>query len=84
MCDTQAKGEFDYVSTMEDLTQGQRIGNYSIDFQRKGSQQWETLVPPVQPVVSACPQRPFRQYMTYQISCRPCSDYRRGALAYTI
>jgi hypothetical protein len=26
-------GEFDYVVTMEDLTHGQRFGNYSIDYQ---------------------------------------------------
>merc|ERR1712187_977631 len=38
---------FDYIVTMEDLKQGQRIANYSIDFQRKGSSSWETLVPPV-------------------------------------
>ena len=27
--------------------QGQRIGNYSIEFRRKGGSTWETLVPPV-------------------------------------
>jgi len=41
--------EFDYILSMEDLTQGQRIGNYSIDFRRPGSDVWEVLVPPVQP-----------------------------------
>lgn len=53
---TQATGEFDFISTMEDLTNGQRIGNYSIDYQRKGSDQWEVLVPPVQLVVSLVAQ----------------------------
>jgi len=38
---------FDYIVTMEDLKYGQRIANYSIDFQRRGSSSWETLVPPV-------------------------------------
>ena len=42
-------GEFDYVVTMEDLSKGQRIGNYSIDFRREGSDEWEVLVPAVQP-----------------------------------
>ena len=28
---------------------GQRIGNYSIDFRRRGSTAWEVLVPAVQP-----------------------------------
>lgn len=37
--------EFDYVVTMEDLTQGQRIANYSVEFQRMGSSDWETLIP---------------------------------------
>lgn len=39
---------FDYIVTMEDLSKGQRIGNYSIDFRRKGRATWEVLVPPVQ------------------------------------
>ena len=42
-------GRFDYVVTMEDLSHGQRIGNYSIDFRRPNSSHWEALVPPVQP-----------------------------------
>ena len=42
-------GPFDFIVTMEDLTRGQRIGNYSIDFRREGSAEWEVLVPPVQP-----------------------------------
>jgi hypothetical protein len=42
-------GQFDYVVTMEDLSRGQRIGNYSIEFRRKNSTQGETLVPAVQP-----------------------------------
>ena len=41
------KGWFDYVVTMEDLTQGQRIMNYSVEFQRPDSSDWETLIPPV-------------------------------------
>ena len=40
-------GEFDYVQTMEDLSKGQRIGNYSIEYKRKGYPKWEILVPPV-------------------------------------
>ena len=44
----QVTGEFDYVVIMEDLRHGQRIGNYSIQFRRKGGSSWETLVPPVQ------------------------------------
>lgn len=42
-----ANSQFDYVVSMEDLSMGQRIANYSIDFQRQGSTTWETLVPPV-------------------------------------
>eukprot|EP00038_Savillea_parva_P005285 m.150703 g.150703 ORF g.150703 m.150703 type:complete len:549 (-) comp11686_c1_seq4:98-1744(-) len=38
---------FDYIMTMEDLTYGQRIGNYSIEYRASGSTTWETLVPPV-------------------------------------
>lgn len=38
---------FDYIVTMEDLAFGQRIANYSVDFQRHGSKAWEILVPPV-------------------------------------
>merc|ERR1712217_409926 len=39
---------FNYVVTMEDLSHGQRIANYSVEFQRAGSSVWEALVPPVQ------------------------------------
>ena len=45
----KVKGQFDFVLSMEDLTHGQRIGNYSIDYKRTGSSTWETLVPPVLP-----------------------------------
>lgn len=45
-----ATGEFDFIVTMEDLRFGQRIGNYSIDFRQEGSDVWEVLVPPVQPI----------------------------------
>jgi hypothetical protein len=41
------KGPFDYIVTMEDLTHGQRIGNYSVEYRLKGSTSWEVLVPPV-------------------------------------
>ena len=41
------QGPFDYIVTMEDPSKGQRIGNYSIDFRRKGHENWEVLVPPV-------------------------------------
>lgn len=41
---------FDYVVTMEDLRFGQRIANYSIDYEPVGSPgKWLTLVPPVVP-----------------------------------
>eukprot|EP00040_Diaphanoeca_grandis_P031044 m.184931 g.184931 ORF g.184931 m.184931 type:complete len:360 (+) comp32212_c0_seq9:8-1087(+) len=40
-------GEFDYIVSAEDLRHGQRVGNYSIEFRRNGSQLWEMLVPPV-------------------------------------
>jgi hypothetical protein len=42
-------GEFDFITSMEDLSKGQRIGNYSVDFKRKSSSTWEVLVPAVQP-----------------------------------
>jgi alpha-L-fucosidase len=38
---------FDYVVTMEDLRFGQRVANYSFDYQAVGSDAWEVLVPPV-------------------------------------
>jgi len=38
---------FDYVVTREDLLQGQRVANYSFEYQAVGSTLWETLVPPV-------------------------------------
>ena len=44
---TDAGSLFDYVQTQEDLTKGQRIANYSVEFQRTGSTDWEVLVPPV-------------------------------------
>ena len=40
---------FDYVVTMEDLSNGQRIGNYSIDYREHGSDAWQVLIPPVKP-----------------------------------
>eukprot|EP00656_Telonema_subtile_P058606 TRINITY_DN9979_c0_g1_i1.p1 TRINITY_DN9979_c0_g1~~TRINITY_DN9979_c0_g1_i1.p1 ORF type:complete len:236 (+),score=29.21 TRINITY_DN9979_c0_g1_i1:372-1079(+) len=43
----EVAGEFDYVVTMEDLSFGQLIGNYSIDFRLKDSTEWLVLVPPV-------------------------------------
>eukprot|EP01065_Artemidia_motanka_P032943 TRINITY_DN39921_c0_g1_i1.p1 TRINITY_DN39921_c0_g1~~TRINITY_DN39921_c0_g1_i1.p1 ORF type:complete len:524 (+),score=162.30 TRINITY_DN39921_c0_g1_i1:65-1573(+) len=42
-----AGGQFDYVVTMEDLVHGQRIANYSVEYQQRGSDEWETLVPHV-------------------------------------
>lgn len=42
----------DYIVTMEELSEGQRIANYSVEFQRSGASKWETLVPPVQPTPS--------------------------------
>jgi alpha-L-fucosidase len=44
------KGEFDFIVSLEDLSKGQRIGNYSVDYKLKGrGSTWQTLVPPVQP-----------------------------------
>lgn len=47
---------FDYVVTMEELSKGQRVANYSVEFQRAGSTAWEVLVPPVKP--KSLPDRP--------------------------
>ena len=33
---------------MEDLTHGQRFGNYSVEYMAVGGSSWEMLVPPVQ------------------------------------
>ena len=41
---------FDYIITMEDMTKGQRVGNYSIDYRLTDSEVWSVLVPPVQPI----------------------------------
>lgn len=49
---------FDYIVTMEDLKEGQRIANYTVEFQRKGKKTWETLVPPVQPKADTVGDRP--------------------------
>jgi hypothetical protein len=38
---------FDYVVTMEDLRYGQRIANYTVEYQAVGGTTWEVLVPPV-------------------------------------
>lgn len=40
---------FDYVVTREDLLQGQRVANYSFDYQQVGGGggEWQVLVPPV-------------------------------------
>jgi len=43
--------EFDYVMGMENLVYGQRVGNYSVEYQAVGSSTWETLVPAVVPAV---------------------------------
>ena len=48
-------GGFDYIVTMEDLARGQRVGNYSIEGRRVGSDQWEILVPPVPARAAAGP-----------------------------
>ena len=40
-------GDFDYIVTSEDLARGQRIGNYSVEYRKHGSDEWEMLVPPV-------------------------------------
>jgi alpha-L-fucosidase len=46
--DLQSGGAlFDYVVSMEDLTHGQRIANYSVECQRGAGADWEMLVPPV-------------------------------------
>jgi hypothetical protein len=54
----EAGSVFNYIVTMEDLSLGQRISNYSIDFQRKGSTMWEVLVPPVRRKKLALKDRP--------------------------
>ena len=38
---------FDYLVSMEDLAHGQRIANYTIEYQAVGGGPWRTLVPPV-------------------------------------
>ena len=38
---------FDYVVSMEDLSFGQRVANYSFEFMAVGGDVWEMLVPPV-------------------------------------
>ena len=40
---------FDYVVSAEDMTKGARFANYSIEYQRAGSSEWEVLVPPCPP-----------------------------------
>ena len=39
--------EFDYIMIMEDLSHGQRFGNYSVEYMAVGTSTWRTLVPPV-------------------------------------
>lgn len=36
---------FDYIVTQEDLSQGQRISNYSIEYRAVGSTDWNLIVP---------------------------------------
>jgi alpha-L-fucosidase len=38
---------FDYVVSREDLSRGQRVANYSFEYQAVGSSAWQVLVPPV-------------------------------------
>lgn len=38
---------FDYIETMEDLSQSQRITNYTVEYQARHGGPWLTLVPPV-------------------------------------
>lgn len=40
---------FDYIETKEDLTKSQRIANYTVQYRRSASAEWETLVPAVLP-----------------------------------
>lgn len=47
LLELEAGSTFDYVVTMEDLSSGQRISNYSIQYQQRGSSVWETLIPAV-------------------------------------
>ena len=42
-----AAAEFDYIMTMEDLSKGQRVANYSVSYLAAGSSTWAPLVPPV-------------------------------------
>ena len=46
---------FDYIVTREDLLQGQRVANYSFEYQAVGSSVWEVLVPPVVKNASGVP-----------------------------
>jgi len=59
---------FDYIMSMERLVEGQRIANYTVEFQRKGSDIWETLVPPVLQVVQDRPDGhdPRDQYVGHK------------------
>eukprot|EP00051_Salpingoeca_urceolata_P027593 m.482267 g.482267 ORF g.482267 m.482267 type:complete len:515 (+) comp22486_c0_seq1:4013-5557(+) len=54
----EGSASFDYVMAMEDLIQGQRIANYSVEFKRRGSDAWEFLVPPVVPHNKSLGDRP--------------------------
>jgi len=81
--DVTAPGGFDYIVAMEDLTRGQRIGNYSIDYRVKGSEAWEVLVPPVMPSPPSPPSAlhdrpdgsdPRSQYVGYKRIDRPVVD----------
>lgn len=49
---------FDFVVTMEDLTHGQRIANYTVEYQDTSGGPWRTLVPPVVRNSSSVGDRP--------------------------
>ncbi len=49
---------FDYVVSMEDLTYGQRIGNYSFSYMAVGGTEWLTLIPPVNSSAVSLGDRP--------------------------
>jgi len=49
---------FDYVVAMEDLRFGQRVANYTWEFQAVGGAEWLTLVPPVVRNASRVGDRP--------------------------
>lgn len=81
-----ATAPFDFVMSMEDLSHGQRIGNYSIDYRLTSSQSWQTLVPPVYKhatpdIISGPRARARDQYVGHRRIDMPIVDSGSGTLA---